>query len=94
MTGTAPAPQRRIGRWKAVSLGAAGLLWLEGLALGAAGLWGGRPGLTAAGAVLLLGGGFTLWLWRRYRRTLEEIQAERADMRDDLQAIRSLLRSR
>jgi len=41
-----------------------------------------------------LGGGFTLWLWRRYRRTLEEIQAERADMRDDLQSIRSLLRSR
>ena len=72
------------------------MLWLlaGGLALGAAGLWGGRPGLTAAGAVLLLGGCFTLWLWRRYRRTLEEIQVERADMRDDLQAIRSLLRSR
>jgi len=77
-----------------VSLGTAGLLWVEGLALGGAGLWRGRPGLTAAGAVLLLGGGFTLWLWRRYRRTLEEIQAERADMRDDLQSIRSLLRSR
>jgi membrane protein implicated in regulation of membrane protease activity len=77
-----------------VSLATIGLLWLEGLALGSAGLWGGRPGLTAAGVVLVLGGCFTLWIWRRYRRALEEIQAERAGMRNELQEIRSLLRSR
>jgi hypothetical protein len=43
---------------------------------------------------LVLGGCLTLWIWRRYRRALAEIQAERADMRNELQEIRSLLRSR
>jgi membrane protein YdbS with pleckstrin-like domain len=94
MTGAAPAAQKQIGRWRLVSLATTALLWLEGVALGAAGLWRGRPGLTAAGIVLVLGGCLTLWIWRRYRRALEEIQTTRADMRTELQEIRSLLRSR
>jgi hypothetical protein len=94
MTAARPVARQQIGRWRIVSLATTGLLWLEGLGLGAAGLWAGRPGLTAAGVVLVLGGCLTLWIWRRYRRALAEIQAERADMRNELQEIRSLLRSR
>jgi len=94
MTGSTPVARKRVGRWRLLSLATTGLLWLEGLALGVAGLFGGRPAVTAAGVILVLGGCFTLWIWRRYRRALEEIQAERADMRNELQEIRSLLRSR
>ena len=94
MTAATPVARKQVGRWRIVSLATTGLLWLEGLGLGAAGLWGGRPGLTASGVVLVLGGCLTLWIWRRYQRALEEIQAERADMRNELQEIRSLLRSR
>ena len=73
---------------------AVGVLLLDGVLLGVAGLWSDRPGLMISGIVLLgLAGGVVL-LWRRQLRILAEINAARAEMREEASALRELVRVR
>jgi len=69
-----------------------GFFSLDALLLGIAGAASGRPGLLAGAAVCLLLAGAVVLLWKRYRRALADIAAERRAMRDEAQSLRELLR--
>lgn len=71
---------------------AVGLLTLDGVLLLAAGLWGHRRGPVLGGVVCLAGALLVLWWWRRHRRSLAELAQARREVRDELQALRDLLR--
>lgn len=70
---------------------AVGFLVLDGLLLIYAGMEWSRPALSIAGVGCVVGAGFVVWGWRRYRRTLAEIDAARAEMRREAESIRALL---
>jgi len=71
---------------------AAGFLALDALLLGYAGLTWGRPVLVAAGGLCAVGVVLVVAGWRRYRRTLAELDAARRDMKEEVASIRDLLR--
>ena len=77
---------------RALVLGAAALLLLDGVTLLGMGIWARGPGLALAGGALLAGAGVVLWSWRRQRRRLEEIAEARRDLRADTEALRRLTR--
>jgi hypothetical protein len=70
---------------------AVGFLSLDALLLGYAGLTWGRPLLVAACVTCVLGIVLVVAGWRRYRRTLAELEAARRDMRQEVASIRELL---
>ena len=70
---------------------AVGFLSLDALLLAYAGLAWRRPVLVAAGALCALGVVLVVAGWRRYRRTLVELDEARRDMREDVTSIRDLL---
>jgi hypothetical protein len=70
---------------------AVGFLSLDALLLGYAGLTWGRPLLVGAGAACVLGVVLVVAGWRRYRRTLAELDAARRDMKQEVVSIRDLL---
>ncbi len=73
---------------------AAGFLFLDAVLLGYAGLAWSRPLLTAVGAVCGIGGVLVILVWRRYRRTLSELEAARREMKSEVESIRGLLERR
>ena len=70
---------------------AVGFLSLDALLLAYAGLTWGRPLLVAAGGACVFGVGLVMAGWRRYRRTLTELDAARRDMKQEVASIRELL---
>lgn len=70
---------------------AVGFLSLGALLLGYAGLTWGRPLLVAVGGVCVLGVVLVVVGWRRYQRTLAELDAARRDMKQEVASIRELL---
>jgi hypothetical protein len=70
---------------------AVGFLSLDALLLGYAGATWSRPLLVAAGAVCALGVVLVVAGWRRYRRTLAELDAARRDIKEEVASIRDLL---
>ena len=70
---------------------AVGFLSLDALLLGYAGLIGDRPLLVAAGAACGVGAVLVVAAWRRYRRTLAELEDARRDMKREVASIRDLL---
>ena len=80
------------GRGRAITIVAVGVLVLDGALLGLAGLWERRYGLLlGAGACLLAAVGVGA-LWRRYQRQLEEVEAARLAVKDEVLALRALVR--
>ena len=73
---------------------AVGFLALDALLLGYAGIAWGRPVLTLGGGACALGVVFVLLAWRRYRRTLTELEAARREMKHEVDSLRDLLQSR
>jgi len=73
---------------------AVGFLSLDALLLAYAGVSWGRPSLVAAGAVCVLGVVLVIVGWRRYRRTLAELEDARRDMKQEVASIRELLQGR
>lgn len=72
---------------------AVGFLSLDALLLAYAGITWGRPLLVAAGGVCVLGVVLVIAGWRRYRRSLAELDAARHDMKHEVDSIRELLQS-
>lgn len=70
---------------------AVGFLSLDALLLGYAGFAWRRPLLLVAGAACALGVVVVVAAWRRYRRTLAELEDARRDMRQEVASIRELL---
>lgn len=70
---------------------AVGVLLLDAVLLVFGGVVLGRGLLVAVGAALGLLAGLVVLAWRRYRRTMAEVDAARREIRGDVEAIRELL---
>jgi hypothetical protein len=70
---------------------AVGFLSLDALLFAYAGIVWGRPLLLVAAGVCALGVALVIAGWRRYRRTLAELDAARHDMKHEVDSIRELL---
>lgn len=80
----------RIGRlatWVAVVA-----LLLNAVLLGAAGLVAGRPVLIGGAVLIAVAAGVVLLAWRRHQRSLAELAGERQLLREEVLALRSLVR--
>lgn len=77
----------RVATWIAV-----GVLVLNALLLGAAGLVAGRLVLVGAAGLSLLGALAVVRGWRRHLRTLDELTAARQALRDEALALRELVK--
>ncbi len=73
---------------------AVGFLLLDAVLLGWAGLELRRTGLLAGGIACALAAVAVVVLWRRYRRTLAELDAGRKEMKAEAEEIRRLLREK
>jgi uncharacterized membrane protein YccC len=73
---------------------AVGFLVLDALLLAWAGLEQRRPGLLAGAIACGLAAAAVVVLWRRYRRTLADLDAGRAEMKAEAEDIRRLLREK
>jgi hypothetical protein len=70
-----------------VTVAAVGFLLLDGILLGAAGFWDGRPVLAGWGGACVLLAGVVLVLRRRYVRQWREIATARAHLRQELRTV-------
>ncbi len=71
---------------------AVGFLLLDAVLLVWLGLELERRGLVAGGVGCALAAALVVVLWRRYRRTLADLDAGRREMKAEAEAIRALLR--
>ena len=79
---------------RTLTTAAVGFLSLDAVLLGYGGFAWGRPLLAASGGVCALGAVLVVAGWRRYRRTLAELEDARREMREEVRSIRELLQSR
>jgi hypothetical protein len=77
---------------RAVATFAAGFLLLDAVLLVWAGLELGRLVLVVGGAGCVVLSLVVGALWRRYRRTLQEVEAGRREMRSQAESLRALLK--
>ncbi len=77
----------RLATWIAV-----GVLGLNALLLGAAGLVAGRLALVGAAGLSVLGAAAVVVAWRRHLRTLDELTAARQALKNEALALRELVR--
>ena len=71
---------------------ASAFLAFDGSALALVGWWLQQPALALIGCALFGSSGLVLLYWRWYRRQLDEIAAARRVLREETEAMRSLLR--
>ena len=83
-----------IHRQRLVTTVAVGFLALDAALFFIAAAFTGRPGLLIAGGACAVVAVLVVLLWRRYRRTLAELAQARREMREEIQAIRELLKTR
>ncbi|MGH7629959.1 MAG: hypothetical protein ACREOF_11390 [Gemmatimonadales bacterium] len=80
------------GAARTMTLLAAAFLGFDGAALAVVGWWLRQPTLTLIGCALFASSGLVLLYWRWYRRQLDEIAAARRILREETEAMRTLLR--
>jgi hypothetical protein len=78
---------------RALAVGAVGFLLLDAILLIWLGLDLERGTFLAGGAICAVGAGGVVVLWRRYRRTLAELDASRRAMKADAESLRALLKT-
>jgi uncharacterized membrane protein YccC len=69
-----------------------GFLLLDAMLLLWLGIELSRGRLVAGGIACLVAAGVIVLVWRRYRRTLDDISVQRREMKAEVEAIRDLLR--
>jgi hypothetical protein len=79
---------------RALATLAVGFLLLDAVLLVWLGLELSRGGLVAGGIVCTLTAGAVVLGWRRYRRTLTDLDAHRREVRAEVEAIRDLLKEK
>jgi uncharacterized membrane protein YccC len=79
---------------RALATFAVGFLLLDAVLLAWAGLELRRPGLVAGAIACALAAAAVVVLWRRYRRTLADLAAGRAEMKAEAEEIRRLLQEK
>lgn len=72
---------------------AVGFLLLDAALLAWAGVGLGRPWLVAGAGGCVAAGLLVLLAWRRYRRTLAELDEARREMKREVESLRDLLRN-
>ncbi len=77
---------------RVLALVAAAFLGFDGAALAAFGFWFRHPVVALIGLCLFVSSGLVLLSLRRQARRLEEIAAARRELRDEVEALRRLLR--
>ncbi len=80
------------GAARAMTLLASVFLGFDGAALAVVGWWIRQPALAVIGCALFASSGLVLLYWRWYRRQLDEIAAARRILREETEAMRTLLR--
>ena len=78
---------------RALTIAAAGFLFLDAVLLLLAGVWSGRWGLLVWAAVFALGGFAVIRLWRRYLGAVAQLDAARRALRDEALRLRETLES-
>ena len=73
---------------------AVGFLLLDAVLFALAGVTFHRPLLVVAAAVCAAGAGLVMLAWRRYRRTLAELDEARREMKREVEDLRALLHDR
>jgi len=76
---------------RTLTTAAVGFLSLDALLLGYAAIASRRPLLALGGGACALAAALVVLAWRRYRRTLLELDAARREMRREVESIRELL---
>lgn len=79
---------------RTLTTAAVGFLWLDAALFAIAAITFARPLLFLPAAVCLGAGGMVVLAWRRYRRTLLELEEARREMRREVEALRDLLQSK
>jgi hypothetical protein len=77
---------------RTMTLIAAAFLGFDGAALAVLGWWLHHPLLALIGCALFISSGLVLLYWRWHRRQLDEIAAARRVLREETEALRTLLR--
>ena len=78
---------------RALTTAAVGFLLLDAALFALAAIAFRRPLLLLPAAVCAAAGGAVVLAWRRYRRTLLELEEARREMRREVEALRQLLQS-
>jgi Flp pilus assembly protein TadB len=79
---------------RTLTTAAVGFLCLDAALFALAAILLARPLLLLPAAVCLGAGGMVVLAWRRYRRTLLELEDARREMRREVEALRDLLQSK
>ena len=83
-----------LGSGRALTVLAVGFLLLDGALLGLAGLWAREPTLIGLGLGMALMAGLVGLLWQRHRRRMGDIETARREVREEVQALRELVKKR
>ena len=78
---------------RALTTAAVGFLLLDAALFTLAAIAFSRPLLLLPAAICAAAGGLVVLAWRRYRRTLLELEEARREMRREVEALRQLLQS-
>jgi hypothetical protein len=78
---------------RALTIFAVGFLGLDAALLAWAGVGLHRPWLLVAAGACAGTGLLVIVAWRRYRRTLAELETARREMREEVESLRELLRN-
>jgi hypothetical protein len=79
---------------RALTTAAVGFLLLDAVLFALAAVAFSRPFLLLPAAVCAAAAGLVVLAWRRYRRTLLELEEARREMKREVEALRELLQSR
>lgn len=79
---------------RALTTAAVGFLLLDAVLFALAAVAFSRPLLLIPAAICLGAGGLVVLAWRRYRRTLLEVEEARREMKREVEELRELLHSR
>jgi len=78
---------------RTLTTAAVGFLLLDAVLFAFAALTFNRPLLLIPAVICAIGGALVVVAWRRYRRTLLELEEARRDMKREVEALRELLQS-